>query len=433
MQSYEKAQEYLDSFVNYEKTGFSGLKNNFDLAKLREVLSSLGNPQTTYRSVHVAGTKGKGSVCAFTSSILREAGFKVGLYTSPHLSEERERIQINGEVISEEDLTHALDLIKKSLPPEAEKTFSFFEVYTLLAIFYFSIKKVDFAVFEVGLGGRLDATNVIDAEVSAITPVSFDHMHVLGSTLEEIASEKAAIIKKGSVCISSPQREEALRVIKTKCDGEGTSLTLVEKDITYKLTKLTEECTRFDVKGLRKNYSACCTLLPGTFQVPNACTAIGICERLLGDEDIDGVIKRGIEEAFIPGRMEVIAKSPRIIIDGAQNGESAEELKYSIEEIFKYDKLILLIGLSEDKDIKSFCEQLVPIADEVILTRSASKRAQDPSVIRGFVKGKPAKVTRNVKEALGLALSASGTNDLILAAGSFYLIGEVRNLILNKK
>ncbi|MFC1570417.1 bifunctional folylpolyglutamate synthase/dihydrofolate synthase [Candidatus Omnitrophota bacterium] len=433
MQPNKTSQEYLDSFVNYEKTGFTGLKNNFDLGKLTEVLVFLGDPQKTYMSVHVAGTKGKGSVCAFTSSILREAGFKVGLFTSPHLSFERERIQINGEEISEEDLADALNILKENLPGDAQKTFSFFEVYTLLAILYFHMKNVDFAIFEVGLGGRLDATNVIDSEVSAITPVSFDHMHVLGSTLAGIAAEKAAIIKKGSVCVSSPQREEALEVIKEKCARVGASLMLVGEDIAYKVAGLTEEGSWFDAEGLKEKYSGCRTGLAGKFQVPNACTAIGICENLLHGEDIAIPIKKGIEKAFIPGRLEIIAKNPSIVIDGAQNAESARELKYSVEEIFKYDKLILLIGLSEDKDIKGFCGHLAPIADEVILTRSASKRAQSPEIIRGFVKGKPARITETAKEALGLALQASGKNDLVLAAGSFYLIGEVRDLVLNRK
>ena len=428
MQSYKASLEYLSSFVNYEKTGLEEAKNNFDLNPLRKTLEKLGNPQEAYKSIHVAGTKGKGSISTFTSSILQNAGFKVGLYTSPHLSTERERIRINGSMIPEEDLASTLDKLKEVIGPKEEKRFSFFEVYTLLAILYFSIKNVDYAVFEAGLGGRLDATNIIDAEVCVIAPVSYDHMHVLGGTLKEIAQEKAAIIKKGSFCVSAPQKKEVLEVIRLKCQEAGARLAIVGEEITYEVSLASEKGTQFDVTTEKTSYPECFTVMPGIFQAQNGSVAVGACEKMLGEVSQEAV-KEGIKKAFIPGRMEILSHNPRILVDGAQNGASAKELKYSVEQIFKYDKLILLLGLSRDKDIKSVCDCLAPAASEIILTKSTSARAADPELIRGYIKKGSVKITRSVKEALGLAFKKAKKGDLILATGSFYLIGEVKDLL----
>lgn len=435
MDSYKLALEYLDSFVNYEKTGLEEIKTDFDLTSLSLALERLSGPQRAYTSIHVAGTKGKGSVCTFTSSILSLAGFKTGLFTSPHLLSERERISVDGRMIPEADLVRTLEEIRGSIGEELCRELTFFEMYTLLAVLYFKNAKVDFAVFETGLGGRFDATNVLGAKVCAITPVSYDHMHVLGDTLEEIAYEKAAIIKPGSTCISSPQKEEVLSLIKEKCSLEEASLRVVGRDITFKIHDSGEEGTMFDITTKNAGYTACRTQMPGVFQAANSATAVGLCESVVKSYGSawQAAVKRGIEKAFLPARMEIISKSPRVMIDGAQNAESARELKYSIEENFKYDKLILLLGLSRDKDIEGVCRSLAPLAEEIILTKSRSQRAADPGTIRGYLKGKKIKITSSAKEALGLAFKAAGERDLVLAAGSFYLAGEIRELVFGEK
>jgi len=436
MLTYKGALEYLNSFVNYERSGLDLLKGEFDLGKLRKVLKKMKDPHQGYRSVHIAGTKGKGSVSVFTSSILREAGYRVGLFTSPHLGTIRERISIDGRVITEKDIVRAVEQVRRVIGQRsAFDRFSFFEVYTLLAILYFKIKKVEYAVFECGMGGRLDATNVIDGAVCGFAPISYDHVQVLGRKITAIAGEKVAIIKENSRCVSSPQRPAVLRVMENKCREKKASLSVVGKDITCRLRKTSENGGTFDISSRKREYKACHTAMLGDFQAENCATAVEICEQLMGSEKGGRnisvkTVKRGISHAFLPGRMEVLCQRPFLVIDGAQNSASAARLKYSIEQIFKYDKLILLLGLSRDKDIRGVCRELVPLADEVILTRASVERAMDPALLKGYIKGKKAWTTRDVEEGLGMAFSRTVKGDLILATGSFFVIGEVRRLIV---
>ncbi|MDP8299670.1 MAG: folylpolyglutamate synthase/dihydrofolate synthase family protein [Candidatus Tantalella remota] len=430
MRSYKETLDYLDSFVNYEIVGLDGIKEKFDLGKLHDALRSVGDPHKDYKCVHVAGTKGKGSVCVFTSVILQGEGHSVGLFTSPHLVDPKERIRVNGDEITEEELTSAATVLRDSIEGGTER-FTYFEIYTMIAMLHFSIKKVDFAVFEVGLGGQLDSTNVIDAKVCGISPISYDHMNVLGNSLGEIATEKAGIIKKGAHCVSAPQTEDAMDVIRERCADQDATLSVVGEDITYKIISMDAEGSKFDVRTPKGTYENCRTVMPGDFQAMNCAVAISLAEQALGGRELDmGKLTDSLSRAFLPGRMEVLATKPFIVIDGAQNGDSSRCLKYSVEQIFKYDRLILLFGISKDKDIKSTCRELGPVADEIILTRAAVDRAADPHLVRGFFKGKSVKVTRDVKEALGLALKAAGKRDIILATGSFFVAGEVRELVL---
>lgn len=433
MRDYKETLEFLESFVNYEKTGFDRFKKTISLENLRATLKDLGCPQSSFRSLHVAGTKGKGSICTFASSILKEAGYKTGLFTSPHLHEINERIKINGESIAPKDLMDTVNYLEGAITPERIKKLTFFEMCVLIAVTYFRVKKADFVVFETGLGGRLDATNVIDAEVFAISPISYDHTHILGNTIGKIAVEKAAIIKNKSCCISSPQKKEALQVIVDRCKETSSELFLAGKDIRYKIKRSDESGNSFDLYTHQAVYNDCKTRLAGEFQVSNSAVAVGMCEMILKNKRYSqSDFKRGIQNAFIPGRMEILSRSPFIIIDGAQNSASARVLRTSIRKIFKYDKLILILGLCQDKDIANVCGELAPFSDEIILTRSCVKRAASPYLIRGHIKGRHVHITDNVKEALGRALFLAGESDLILTAGSFFVAGEVRQLILRK-
>ncbi|MFH1665590.1 MAG: folylpolyglutamate synthase/dihydrofolate synthase family protein [Candidatus Omnitrophota bacterium] len=433
MTDRENVHRFLDSLVNYEKIGFDEIRKEFKLGKLREALAALGGPQEKYRAIHIAGTKGKGSISTFTASILQASGYRVGLFTSPHLSVPNERIKINNEMIRDDDLARIINYLIDKLGIDTVRSFTFFEFYTLMALVHFSISDVDFAVLETGLGGRLDATNVIDAGISGLSPVSYDHMHILGNTLEKIAREKAAIIKRGAYCVSSPQRAEALKEIRSRCEAVGASLAVVGKDITCRITASDENGSAFDITGIDAEYKGCRTNMAGDFQSANCAVALGMCERALRDKGVDAKkFKEGIEAAFIPGRMEILSRGPMVVIDGAQNGDSAMRLKSSVEKIFKYDKLILVLGLSEDKDIKSVCANLAPMADEIVVTRSSVRRAADPHIIRGYIKGRQVTVTSDVKEALGTAFRLAARGDMILVTGSFYLIGEVRELVLGR-
>lgn len=427
MKPIDKALKYLNSFTNYELLGMDGSTGGFDISKVRRALDELGSPDSAYKVIHVAGTKGKGSTCAFINSILEAHGFTTGLFTSPHLYDPRERIKVSGEMIEEDALADLVDMVSVKVTPE--EGFTYFEALTIMAALHFKKRNVEYAVFETGLGGRLDATNVLSPEAVAITPVSYDHMNVLGSRLEDIAKEKAAIIKKGCVCISAPQKEAALRVIEEKCASEKVEMHYVGGDIRIENALFDAEGGSFDIVSGGRSYRDCRISLPGDFQLVNAAVACAVCGKVLADRFEETDLKAGLQRAFIPGRMEMIAHNPSIIIDGAQNAESASRLKYSIEEIYKYDRLLLLLGMSKDKDIKGLCEELSPAADKVILTKVDMERAADPVIMRGYFKGKDVRVTGDVKEALGTVFAEAGGNDLVLVTGSFFLIGQIRQML----
>jgi len=397
------------------------------------MLNVMGNPEKAYPTVHIAGTKGKGSISVFTSSILVESGYKVGLFTSPHLMTIRERIVVNNKMITEEDLAFAVGELSSFLGNKpGSREFSFFEIYTMLAMLYFRMQHVDIAVFECGLGGRLDSTNVINPIVCGFAPISYDHFQVLGTTLEEIAGEKAAIIKTGTRCVSSHQTPQVMKIIEDMCTRHSVPLSVAGRDINYDVERLDEKGGCFNIYGRDRSYEKCSTLMLGRFQAENCAVAVGICEEL----ELAGTIKMyksavrtAISKAYLPGRMEILSRDPLLVIDGAQNAASAAELKYSVEEIFKYDRLILLLGLSSDKDIEGVCREFSQLADEFIVTRASVKRAADPYVIKGYLRGARSVVAEDAKEALGRAFSSARKNDMILVAGSFFLIGEVKQLL----
>ena len=437
--TYQEALRYLDQFINYENTDSYSYKSSFKLERMWRLCSLLGDPQKDVRSIHVAGTKGKGSTSAIIHSILKNSGFKTGLYTSPHLSSFRERIRIDDELIAEDDVGGILDTIKKAVDGMGDDKPSFFEIYTALAFLYFKREGVDFAVYEVGLGGRLDATNVIDPLVCAITPISYEHTNILGDTLAGIAHEKAGIIKENSICVSAPQEKEALGVIENVCREKGVGLVLVGRDIKFKETKASDEEEVFEVSSLFGKHDNLHMKLLGAHQVVNSAVAIGAVEalRLSGASVGKDAIKRGIESVRWPGRLEVVRKrSPRVVLDGAQNKASADALARSVRKIFKYDKLILVLGVSKDKDIKGILKELVPISDIIILTKSkVINRAMDPALIRSLITpaSKDVIVTQGVEDALDKAMSKAGPSDLILVTGSLFVVGEARKIFVEDK
>ena len=432
--TYEEALQYLDSFVNYERYSGYDYKEAFKLDRMMRLASSLDNPQRDFKSIHIAGTKGKGSTSAIIQSILREAGYRTGLYTSPHLSSFRERIRINDELISEEDVARLLRCIKGAVDRMKDDAPTFFEVYTALAYLYFKEKSVDFAVFEVGLGGRLDATNILEPLVSAITPISYEHTDKLGNTLAEIAAEKAGIIKESSVCVVAPQEEESLKTIVRICSQKRAKTILVGKDIKFKEISFTDSEETFAVSGIFGDYPRLEMSLLGSHQIVNAATAIGAVEALhFSGISIDREsVKRGVRRAKWPGRLEIVSRRPCTILDGAQNRASANALSRAIKRAFKYRKLILVLGVSSDKDIKGILDELLPIADNIILTKSkVSERAAMPEKVEEFItsRDKAICLTQNVEDALAKARSFAGEEDLILVTGSLFVVGEARQSV----
>lgn len=451
--TYQEAIRYLDSFVNYEKVSDYSYNASFNLKRMECLLEALDNPHLRFRSVHIAGTKGKGSCAAMVASILREAGFRIGLYTSPHLVSPRERIRVLNEskieglnfkigrqeidgVIPEEDLCRLIEKIKPAVKETQGKPdlgeVSFFEIYTLLAFLYFAQNEVDFAILEVGMGGRLDATNVVKPLVSVITPISFDHTDKLGSTLESIAKEKAGIIKEGVPCVSAPQEDAAYSVIRRTSRERGVSLYEVGKDILFEIVNEDQMWIHFHLCGLLGEYSDLKLPLLGRHQVINAAAALGAVELLSNYEVLisDSEVRRGLREVVWPGRLQVIGEHPWIVLDGAQNRASARALKEAIKGIFSYKDLVLILGVSLNKDIKGIGEELCQISREVILTRAPSTRAAEPEAIMEVIGGLCQKITltHGIEEAMELARKRASSDDLILVTGSLYVIGELIRL-----
>jgi dihydrofolate synthase/folylpolyglutamate synthase len=437
--TYPETVQYLESFINYEKIPAYPYRESLKLERIKNFLAAIDNPQDSLRCLHIAGTKGKGSTCAFLAHILSEAGFRVGLYTSPHLSDFRERIRVLSPrlkvkedfagMISKEELRDLIGKLKPAIENYNESSeygpLSFFEVYTAAAFIHFKEQKVDFAVLETGLGGRLDATNAVSPLVCAITPISYEHTDKLGNRLSEIAGEKAGIIKsQNSIVISAPQEKEAIKIIRNRCKKIGVKLYEVAKDVTYRRTN-----NGFEVKGLFANYSNLKIRLLGEHQFINASLAIGVIEalRYYNIRVGSGYIRRGLYGTVWPGRCEVVSRSPLVVLDGAQNIASAGVLKNTIKENFKYKKLILILGISNDKDVKGICGQFYDLADTVILTQADNPRASTPESLAEYFAGKEAHITDNVREAKELAWRLAKKEDLILVTGSLFVVGEFRN------
>lgn len=451
--TYLQALRYLESFINYEKIPAYPYKESLKLERIRGFLAAIGNPQDSLRCIHIAGSKGKGSVCAFLAYILRAAGYRVGLYTSPHLSDFRERIRIlrhrdtetqrhKGSVdfegmIAKGELARLAERMKPAIEKYNKQSaygeLSFFEAYTALAFVYFKKQKVDLAVLETGLGGRLDATNTVDALVSVITPISYEHTQKLGNTLREIAQEKAGIIKRHAsgvmrralIVVSAPQENEAREVIINKCRKVKARLIEVGRDIVCKKVK-----DKVDIKGMFCQYQGLKIPLLGEHQVINAACAIGAAEALRTNNIIIDAeaIKNGIKTARWPGRCEVISKNPLIVLDGAQNFASTRSLKQTIRDNFKYKRLILVLGVSQDKDIRGVCKELCDLADIAILTKANNPRASDSKMLARYFSGRDIQVTDAVRKALVEAKRRAKRKDLILVTGSLFVVGEARKL-----
>lgn len=442
--TYAGALKYLESFIDYEKFPSYKYRDAMKLSRMEALLDGLGNPQRNFKSIHVAGTKGKGSVCAFVYSILKESGLKVGLYTSPHLIDFKERIRISfpkDRTIDETEIVSLICRIKPFLDKFSKSSKfgppSFFEVYTALAFLLFSIKKVDIAVVEVGLGGRLDATNVLHPLVAGLAPISLDHMDKLGKTLESIAREKCGIIKNNCVVVSSEQDANVMNYIRNTVIDKNARLYEVGKDIFYESLTSNPEGQTFNVRGIFGDYTLLTTPLLGRHQAGNAAAAIGIIEALRSSNILicSHDITAGIRNVDWPGRLQVVGRGPWIVLDGAQNEASAMALKEAVSALFSYKDLILIMGVSADKDVEGIGRNLFPLADKIFFTRSCSKRAVPPEALKKKFQSYEEKIilTFNVKEAVELARRQARPDDLILITGSLFVVGEALDFLNQKK
>jgi dihydrofolate synthase/folylpolyglutamate synthase len=434
--AYNKALDYLYSFVDYSLKHTSELvKAEFNLERMFELMAALGNPQDSYPIIHVAGTKGKGSVSAMVASALQAAGYRAGLYISPHLQDFCERIQVNGDPISHGDLAALVEEIK---PAVARLPFiTTFELTTALGFLYFDQRGVDAAVVEVGLGGRLDATNIVTPLVSVITSLSYDHMAVLGNTLTQIAGEKAGIIKEGVPVVSSPQKDEALAVLEKVAAERNAPLTLVGRDMTFEASEHSLDGQSLAVSpSLFTRHSSLVTPesvilripLLGAFQVVNAATAYAAL-KASGLSVPDAAIQKGFAEVKWPARFEVLRREPPVILDSAHNVDSAQKLCQALDDYFPKRPVILIFGASEDKNVLGMFAEWKPYLDRILVTKADHPRALEPEQLLGLAQqaGVPAEAVSPVESALARALELSAKDRaIVLSAGSIFVTAEVR-------
>ena len=434
---YQTALDYILSFADYERMPRSALV--FDLRRIELLLERLGNPQEAAKSIHVAGTKGKGSTVAMIASILTKAGYRTGLYTSPHLLTFTERIQVDEGPIAEDAFARLVAVIK----PEVEAVNDFgvfgelttFELLTAIAFAYFKERKVDYQVLETGLGGRLDATNVVKPKVCVITSISFDHVDVLGDTLPQIATEKAGIIKPGSIVVCSPQSPEAMAVIERICREQGVRLVRVGSDVTWQRKAFSAEGQSFELRGITGEYNLNLPLL-GEHQLENAATAVAVVEVLVeqGAKVSLESIATGLAQVHWPGRLQILRREPWVIVDGAHNDDSARRLTKALKQYFDFDRTVLIFGASSDKNIEGMIAELASLPSAVIVTHSRHPRAvATDRLVNEFSKlGIVPEVVENVASAVELALTKAMPNDLIFATGSLFIVAEVMEYMLKR-
>jgi dihydrofolate synthase/folylpolyglutamate synthase len=430
--NYSQAEEYLNSFTNYEQIpGISYVQPGYSLKHVEELLNRMGNPQLAARTIHIAGTKGKGSVSAMIAQVLSSSGYKTGLYTSPHFHTLRERISIDGSLISEAEFAAAMAEIKPFIESMRKDTafrqLTYFEALTALAFAYFKKKQVDFQVLEVGLGGRLDATNVARPIICIITPISLDHTQILGNSLEEIAQEKAGIIKSGCWVVLSPQPEEAASVISDICREKEAKVVQVGKDITWHKVGGDLSPQSLVIEGRRNNYQVSIPL-SGDFQLENAASAVAALEVLgsAGFAISTADIARGLAQVKWPGRFHILQENPTVLVDGAHNVASIKRLVDNIKGYFAHKRIFLVFGTSCDKDIPGIINELVPLSPQVIVTRAAHSRAAPLStLVAEFSKqGIELEIRETVTEAISRALSLADRTDLICITGSLFVVAE---------
>jgi len=445
--AYQAALDYIYSFVDFSrKRNLTADEAQFDLGRMRSFAARLGNPHQAYPVIHIAGTKGKGSVASLCARALQEAGYRVGLYTSPHMQEFTERIRVDGEPISPQALAALVEEIKPHVA--AVPRLTTFEIITALAFRHFARRKVDVAVVEVGLGGRLDATNIVDPVVSVITSLSYDHAAILGDTLAQIAAEKAGIIKAGRPVVLAPQKEEALRSVARIAAERRAPLVQVGVDWLYApLARSLEGQTMLvwaaseqplvdayiesggdaEWEPTRLQLS-----LLGYHQVVNAATAFAALQvfREAGFSLPLRAIQRGFAHTRWPGRFEILRRYPPLVIDSAHNRDSILRLRLALDDYFPGYPVVLVFGASADKDVEGMFAELLPRVQHVIATRSTHPRALDPRRLAplGAQYARRVQVIEPVEAAMQAALDLAGEDALVLVTGSIFIAAAARNV-----
>lgn len=435
---YSESLDYILSLVDYERMNKSvGSLARYDLEQIREILASMGNPHLGIPTAHITGTKGKGSTASMMSSILVSGKQNPGLFTSPHLHTFRERIQVAGSLISEAEFAYLVSTIapiqKKATLPDRRVTL--FEFLTAMAFQHFRAKSTKANVLEVGLGGRLDATNIVDPTVCGITSIGIDHVEVLGHTIEEISWEKSGIIKEGVPVISSPQKDPAMKVIRQMADSKHSPLTIVGPDIFWKNHTESLEGHKFDMITKNNRYRIEMPLL-GSHQVENACVAVGMIESMtengLAVQSSD--IEAGLKNVQWPCRMELIRQEPNLLLDGAHTAHSAKRLAESMANLFPSGRFVLVVGLQMNKDLGGLVKELSHLNPTIVITtKSRHPKAMPPGIIATEFRSLGFEVieTETVADALSVADNKSDEHITVIGTGSLFVASEMRELIMN--
>ena len=426
--AYNLALDYVYSFVDYSlKRAAELAKADFNLDRMRDLMTRLGDPQNDYPVVHVAGTKGKGSVCALSASALRAAGYRVGLYTSPHLLDYCERIQVDGYPISHEEFVELVEQVRSVV--EQVPHLTTFEITTAIGFLYFRRRKVDLAVIEVGLGGRLDATNIVRPEVAVITSLSYDHMAVLGNTLSQIAGEKAGIIKSGVPVVSAPQKMEALEVLERTANERGATLALVGRDTIFAALHHSLDGQSLIVTPSKPRLATLQLEIPllGAHQVENAAVAYtALKTRELTIADV--ALQEGFASVRWPARFDVVRRKPPVILDSAHNGDSFVRLRQTLEDYFPGIPVYMIFGASEDKNVQAMLAEVKPRAKRIFMTQADHPRALPTQQLLRFAQqvSVPCEAAESVQSAFLHALElAQSDNCIVLSAGSMFVTAEV--------
>lgn len=410
---------------------------NLGLQRIKALLGYLGDPHKQLRCLHIGGSNGKGSTAALAASVLQSAGYRVGLYTSPYLRQFTDRMSVNGKEIPKERLAELVSVVRPLVEKIAQDPSlghpTEFEVVTAIALTYFAEINPDIVVLEVGLGGRLDATNVVSPLVSVITTVSLEHTGVLGNTVEAISLEKAGIIKEKTAVVTQVSGA-ALAVIEEICRGKNAPLYRLGHDFRGEMVWGDLEGQVFHYYGIKKEFPDLKISLLGEHQINNASVALAALELLeeKGFVLAEEAFRRGLQEARWPGRLEIMGRKPLVVLDGAHNLEAFQELRRALRQFFPYRRLILVLGILADKAVTDMLMEIVPQADTLIVTRPDNPRAADPAELGRIIRticNKPVFLKEEAASALECAFALASPDDLILIAGSLYLLSEVHHLL----
>lgn len=436
--TYREAADWINGLVPF------GIRPG--LERINLLLERLGHPERRLKFIHVAGTNGKGSVCAYLTSVLIRCGYDVGTYTSPYLTKFTNRFQYNGEDIPEETLTALANRLKPEVDEIAATPLgspTMFEVSTALALLYYAtVTYPDYVVWETGLGGRLDVTNVVTPVVSVITNVGHDHMDILGDSIVQVASEKAGIIKAGVPVVSAVEQPEAIEVIRETAERKHSTLYLYGKQFRETPIEVRENEQTFRFEGLFRNIEPLTITMNGAHQRKNAAIAIMTLEVLrqyyaliVEDEDLAA----GLRETAWPGRLEMVSDNPRILLDGAHNPEGAETLASALTDTYRYEKLHVMIGMLENKKHRNVLKHILPLVDSLIVTAPDFRKAMAAEALGELARDMMKEMDLHVelavvpdwREALERLRRTTGSGDLAVVTGTLYLIADVRSRLLS--